>query len=89
MIAQQALTRAQLAGMRMEDSPGSVEVVQDGVVATPAPMPMVSKGDPTVAAGSSVAPASSPPLPEEKLQGKELLEALKKQVCLCRGNELL
>lgn len=73
----------------MDESPIPVETQTVAPEATTpgtaavASSPFVSKkaedsdnaGDP-----SSVAEVSPPPLPEEKLQGKELIEALKKQV---------
>lgn len=73
--------------MRMEDSPISVEtmpvVVPEATVAgAAAPAAAVVKGGATHSSGGfgSLAANTPPPVPDEKLHGKDLLEALKKQV---------
>lgn len=83
-------------GMRMEDSAVSVDVSVEQEVPTvtvggggnPEPGAAATKAaasdagaspPPPAAEGASGSP-SPPPVPEEKLEGKDLLEALKKQV---------
>lgn len=74
-----------VAGMRMEDSGVSAEVPMVTPEAGPAATKAATKAAASDVGVSPPAPAvdgaaGSPPLPEEKLEGKELLEALKKQV---------
>lgn len=75
--------------MRMDDSPISVETptvapeaTTPGTAAVASSLFVSKKAEDSDTTGdpSSVAEVTPPPLPEEKLQGKELIEALKKQV---------